>query len=367
MMNDTLAEPTAVLAVLDAGKDALSAVVAPFRAVPCGLVIDRPVTFAEWQDAGQRLYALGSWSQWALGDWVLAGEHAFGEMAAQAYDLTKRSYQSVANAASVCRRFPLSRRRETVSFSHHAEVVALEPDAADRLLDDAERYQWPRETLRGEVRALKGGPKDVSTADALDDDGAEDVSGALESELKPHVSHNSGNHEWYTPPEIIEAARAVLGVFDLDPASSAEANTVVQAERFYTIEDDGLGQSWSGRVWLNPPYSQPEIVQFCEKLAAHVRAGDVSAAIVLVNNATETGWYRALTSVAAAVFFPAGRIKFWSRDRETTSPLQGQAVLYIGPHVETFTRVFATLDGDVWLRPAVPVSAPTGEADVFIL
>jgi hypothetical protein len=39
---------------------------------------------------------------------------------------------------------------------------------------------------------------------------------------------------------------------------------------------------------LNPPYKQPEIEQFSEKYAAHVRAGDIRAGIVLVNNATDT-------------------------------------------------------------------------------
>jgi phage N-6-adenine-methyltransferase len=143
-----------------------------------------------------------------------------------------------------------------------------------------------------------------------------------------HVSHNSGNNEWYTPADYIEAEREVLGGIDLDPASSTEANAVVHAARFFSQAEDGLAQPWHGCVWLNPPYAKPLIAHFAEKFAASVERGDVSAAVVLVNNATETEWFQTLAHAADAFCFPKKRIPFRTPDRDhTATGLQGQAML----------------------------------------
>jgi ParB-like chromosome segregation protein Spo0J len=108
---------------------------------------------------------------------------------------------------------------------------------------------------------------------------------AREAVKKAHVAQNSGNNEWYTPAPFIEAARAVLGGFDLDPASSEIANRTVKAEQIFTAEDDGLKQDWPiGSIWMNPPYAQPLMGQFATKFAEEIRRG--SEGIVLVNNAT---------------------------------------------------------------------------------
>ena len=166
---------------------------------------------------------------------------------------------------------------------------------------------------------------------------------SAEPAAKPHVAHNSGNNEWYTPAEYIGAARAAMGGIDLDPASSAQANNVVQATTYYTIDDSGLDHRWSGRVWLNPPYSGDLIGQFTEKLAASVRNRHIEQATVLVNNATETAWFQTLFGLADAVCFLRSRISFWSPDGPKHQPLQGQAVIYIGPRSDKFAAQFRGL------------------------
>lgn len=172
-------------------------------------------------------------------------------------------------------------------------------------------------------------------------DAAEDLDTAAEKLSKPHVSHNTGNNEWYTPPQFIEAARAVMGGIDCDPASSKVANRTVKATKFYTADDDGRDKEWGERVWMNPPYAQPLISDFCEALAARVQNGQVKQAIVLVNNGTETGWFSDLVSVASAVVFPRSRIRFWDVDGNPGgAPLQGQAIVYVGNNPQKFLAEF---------------------------
>ena len=156
--------------------------------------------------------------------------------------------------------------------------------------------------------------------------------------LNPHVSANTGEYEWYTPPDIVEAARLTLGTIDLDPATSDEAQKVVQATRYYTQQDDGLSKEWTGRVFLNPPYASGLVEKFIDK----VTTSEIDSAVVVVNNATETRWFQQLATAASAMCFPSGRIRFYNPARELKSgPLQGQAIVYIGDHPQHFTAEFS--------------------------
>ena len=203
-------------------------------------------------------------------------------------------------------------------------------DQAAAIVGANPRYVSDAETIKREspevFNAIKSGELTVPQA---------------KEQVRPHVSHNAGEHEWYTPKEYIEAARDVMGVIDLYPATSEEAQKCVLAETFYTKEDDGLTKPWRGNVWLNPPYSQPAVASFVDKLLDSVGTGDAPHAILLVNNATDTRWGQDALSSARVACFPGRRIKFLDTNGNPGAPLQGQMILYYGNDSEGFVSRFS--------------------------
>ncbi len=155
-----------------------------------------------------------------------------------------------------------------------------------------------------------------------------------------HRAEGTGENEWFTPAKYTEAARKVMGGIDLDPATHRKAQETIQATNFFTREDDSLQKEWAGRVWLNPPYSQPEIFQFCEKLVEEVSASRVQQAILLTHNYTDTAWFHLAESICQAICFTRGRVPFEDMDGEKCAPTQGQAFFYYGESVDKFCAVF---------------------------
>lgn len=149
-----------------------------------------------------------------------------------------------------------------------------------------------------------------------------------------------GEYEWYTPSEIIEAAREVMGGIDLDPSSCDEAQETVKAAEFFTEEQNGLEQEWAGRVFLNPPFAHPTVKYFAEKLLFSYESKSVSQAVYLSNACTDTGWWQKLAAANAQVCFPEGRIRFRGPNDQGQSPTLGQTLIYLGDNSEKFREVF---------------------------
>lgn len=120
-----------------------------------GLTLPEQLPFDTWRKLGVHLVRVSNASAWWIGDWLVYGETAFAERYELAIMNTPLDYQTLRNYAWVARNFTLSRRRDKLSFGHHAEVVALAQEDQDVWLSRAERLGWTRNELRRRVRAAR--------------------------------------------------------------------------------------------------------------------------------------------------------------------------------------------------------------------
>lgn len=215
--------------------------------------------------------------------------------------------------------------------------------------------EWVRQRLGGYIRLSieerREAVEELTAANAADEKLSNyevaDIVGVDEATVrrdaanaapKPRGTLGTGNNEWYTPGEYIELARSVMGKIDLDPASSAVAQEVVRAERWFSEEQNGLVQKWGGRVWLNPPYAQPAIEHFITKLCTELPS--LEEAIVLTHNYTDTAWFHSAANNAKSICFTRGRIRFVDAQGNLAAPTQGQAFFYFGEKPGRFADIF---------------------------
>jgi ParB family chromosome partitioning protein len=129
-----------------------------------------------------------------------------------------------------------------------------------------------------------------------------------------------------------------MGSIDCDPASNELAQQTVKVSVYFTPKIDGLKQTWKGNIFLNPPYSQPEITQFIDKLISEIQNGN--QAILLTNDNTDTAWFHKAAKASSAVCFMRGRINFLKADGSKSSPTNGQAFFYFGNKPALFKKYF---------------------------
>lgn len=252
-----------------------------------------------------------------------------------------------------------------IDFARKIQDWPLLEQAIDEKIVEQEQFvQWWRESVRGpgKINSRRTGGIECSAAEKQTGITTQQVS-RWNAKLKNpsryramlitaaykkaqivvadnHRAQGTGDNEWYTPAEYVEKARAVLGEIDVDPASSEFAQNVIQAGRYFTRKDDGLLKEWPGRVWLNPPYAQPDISNFVYKLISEIESGRTTSAILLTHNYTDTDWFHRAESRAALICFTKGRIAFVNDIGEKAAPTQGQAFFYYGNDGETFYRTF---------------------------
>lgn len=156
------------------------------------------------------------------------------------------------------------------------------------------------------------------------------------------INQDSGDFEYYTPIEIVWMAKRVMGLIDLDPFSSEEANKKIGAAEYYGINDDGLSKMWIGRVWMNHPFSRKMNKACIEKLVDEYRNGLVSQACCITFASTSEAWFRPLLSFPQC--FIHGRTNYYLPDgTKKKGVTKGSVVTYLGDNVDKFKEVFSEI------------------------
>lgn len=122
------------------------------KAQRTGLAINASITLETWSRVGGQLAVVASSSAWWLGDWLLYGSEHFPNRYRQAVEDSGLDYQTLRNYAWVARRFPITRRREKLSFAHHMEVASLPAPDQEVWLDRAVIHGWSKSRLRRSLR-----------------------------------------------------------------------------------------------------------------------------------------------------------------------------------------------------------------------
>jgi hypothetical protein len=126
------------------------------RSTRVGARFDPLLPFEAWKALGGRLGLYSNATAWWLGDWLAFGRMKYGRRYKEAIAATGLDYQTLRNYAMVARRFEVSRRRDNLTFQHHAAVCALPDAEQDRWLDAAGAGGWSRNELRRRMRGPAG-------------------------------------------------------------------------------------------------------------------------------------------------------------------------------------------------------------------
>jgi hypothetical protein len=114
---------------------------------------DRDLAYDQWLRQGRQLGVAGRSAGWWIGDWLRYGAARYGRKYAPAARATGYDTQTLMNMVYVATRFEVSRRRENLSWSHHAELAPLDVEEQEGWLDRAIEQRLTVSGLRRELLA----------------------------------------------------------------------------------------------------------------------------------------------------------------------------------------------------------------------
>jgi site-specific DNA-methyltransferase (adenine-specific) len=123
--------------------------------------------------------------------------------------------------------------------------------------------------------------------------------------MNKNLMFSSKRMDWETPQDFFDKLNVEFH-FTLDPCAN-EQNA--KCKKFYTIEQDGLAQSWQGEiVFCNPPYGR-ELSKWVEKAYKESRKPN-TIVVMLIPARTDTKYFHQYIYKKSEIRFIKGRLKF---------------------------------------------------------
>ena len=135
------------------------------------------------------------------------------------------------------------------------------------------------------------------------------------------VHFSSKTDMWATPQAFFDKYNDIYK-FDLDVCATREN---AKCEKYFTEEDDGLAQEWTGVCFMNPPYGR-EIIRWMKKAYESSLRG--ATVVCLVPARTDTKWWHEY-AMMGEIEFIRGRLKFG--DAKNSAPFPSAVVIFYPP------------------------------------
>ena len=128
--------------------------------------------------------------------------------------------------------------------------------------------------------------------------------------MNQEVMFSSKTDLWETPQALFDELNREFG-FQTDVCALPEN---AKCDEFYTQEQDGLSQQWTGVCWCNPPYGR-QVGKWVKK------AAESDATVVMLLPArTDTKWFHDYILPNAEIRFIKGRLKFGGNKNSAPVP-----------------------------------------------
>lgn len=136
------------------------------------------------------------------------------------------------------------------------------------------------------------------------------------------VMFSSKTNEWSTPQDFFDELNKEFN-FTLDPCATPEN---AKCEKYYTKEDDGLKQDWSGEtVFCNPPYGRA-IKDWVKKCYEESKKPNTTV-VMLIPARTDTSYFHDyIYHKAKEIRFIRGRLKFGNA--KNSAPFPSMVVIF---------------------------------------